>query len=316
MDKLRPLGRSVEDVLLPTFAAYAPLLLPRERAIKATRRETHRYGPTPRHQLDVYYPASPRPSASSAAAPVLVWLYGGGFVSGDRVNEGFAHSVVFGNVGHFFASRFGFTVVVPDYRLLSHGAKFPSGGEDVGLAVEWIRDTLAKRDGYAAVDLFLLGNSAGGIHAATYLLAPELKGSRDAIARAERSGPGVLLRGIVFLGVPFHWGSEDNAVLRGYFGEGKIWAHSPLGLLSAEQPPPPPGVKLSILISELDPELIYDSGEDFRRAWASADIAKDVLEGHNHISPQLGLATGVEREEAWGVQVAEFCLANATKYAA
>ncbi|KAI1381084.1 alpha/beta-hydrolase [Hypoxylon crocopeplum] len=318
MDKLRPLGRTIDDVLLPTFAAYAQYIIAKESEIKSTRRETYKYGFTTRHQLDVYYPNKGKTAvAPFRAKPVFVFFYGGGFVGGDKVNEGFAHSLIFKNVGHFFASHFGFTVIIPDYRLISHGAKFPSGGEDVKLVVEWIKTTLSKQEGYESIDLFLLGNSAGGIHVSTYLLYPEFKEAREAVASEERKGTGVLLRGVILLGVPFHWAKEDNVILRAYLGEGKIFENSSMGMLQKEKKkgsePTLPGVKISILVSELDPDLIYESSQQFKKEWTTADITYNVLEGHNHISPQLGLSTGIEKEEAWGVQVAEFCKSGATK---
>ncbi|KAI2616378.1 alpha/beta-hydrolase [Hypomontagnella submonticulosa] len=318
MDKLRSLGRGIDDVLLPTFAAYAQSLIAKESEIRSTRRETHQYGFTSRHQLDIYYPDKDKaPAAPFRAKPVFVFFYGGGFVGGNKINEEYAHSLVFRNVGHFFASRFGFTVVVPDYRLISHGAKYPSGGEDVKLVVEWIAKELSKQEGYESIDLFLLGNSAGGIHVTTYLLAPEFKEAREAVLAEERKGAGVLLRGVILLGTPFHWGKEDNVILRAYLGDGKIFENSSMGVLQREKKkgaePTLPGVKVNILVSELDPELIYDSSKEFKEEWKGAEISYDVLEGHNHISPQLGLSTGIEKEEAWGVQVAEFCQSCATK---
>ncbi|KAI2611565.1 alpha/beta-hydrolase [Hypoxylon fragiforme] len=323
MDQLRPLGRSIDDVLLPTFGAYAQNLIAKEKEIRSTRQETHPYGFAPRHKLDVYYPdANKKPDAAFRAKPVLIFFYGGGFVTGNKVNQDYAHSLVYANLGHYFAAHHGFTVVIPDYRLVSHGAKYPSGGEDLKLAIDWVVQTLTKQAGYESIDLFVLGNSAGGIHTATYLLDPAFKESRAAITAQERSGPGVLLRAIFMLGVPFHWGSEDNAVLRTYLGEedGKIWAHSSLGVLESEKkknngapPPSLPGTKVSVLVSELDPELMQESGKQFQKEWETANITYDVLDGHNHISPQLGLGTGIEKEEAWGAQVAEVCKASATK---
>ncbi|KAI5864108.1 alpha/beta-hydrolase [Durotheca rogersii] len=320
MDKLPPFGRTVDDVLLPTFAVYTPLLIAREREIRSTAVSTHQYGPTARHQVDVYLPAAAA-APSSGPVPVLIFVYGGGFVSGARVHEGFAHSLVFGNVGHFFAAR-GVAVLVPDYRLLAHGARFPSGGEDVALAVAWAAAHLPALLRRPDLDLFLLGNSAGGIHAATYLLAPEFRASRAAVTGP---GAGPRLRGVALLGVPFHWGGEDNAVLRAYLGAepDAIRERSPLGLLRAarargspeEGRPPLPGVAVALLVSELDPDLIRDSTDEFARAWEDAGGAavRHLLDGHNHISPQLGLGTGIEREEAWGVQLLEFLRANARK---
>ncbi|KAI0843273.1 alpha/beta-hydrolase [Hypoxylon sp. FL0890] len=315
MDKLRSLGRGIDDVLLPTFAAYAHSIIAKESEIRSTQHETHKYGPTERHQLDIYYPDKP-PSEPFRAKPVLVFLYGGGFVGGNKVNQEFAHGLVFGNVGHFFASRYGITVIVADYRLISHGAKFPSGGEDVKLVVNWVVNDLSKKEGYGSIDLFLLGNSAGGIHVTTYLLAADFKGAREKVLAEERKGPGVLLRGVTLLGVPFHWGKEDNAILKAYLGEGKIWENSSLGILEKEKKgaePTLPGVKLQILVSELDPELMYESAKQFRKEWTKVDVTYEVLEGHNHISPQLGLSTGIEKEEAWGVEVAEFYKSCASK---
>ncbi|KAI1496416.1 Alpha/Beta hydrolase protein [Biscogniauxia marginata] len=315
MDQLPPLGRYIQEVLLPTFGIYEKLLTAKEKEIKSTRRETHKYGPNPRQLLDVYYP-SEAPTAPFVAKPVLVFLYGGGFVGGDRVNQTYANGLIFANIGHFFASRFGFTVVIPDYRLLSHGAKYPSGGEDVKLVVDWITETLARQEGYAAIDLFLLGNSAGGAHVATYLLEPQFAKPRETVLAEERKGGGVLLRGTLLLGTPLHWGKEDNEVLRAYFGEGKIYENSPLGLLQRSKKeasgPNLPGVKIVTILSELDPEFIGQSANEFKEAWPGSDIEVIVIKGHNHISPQLGLGTGIEREEAWGVQVVEFCKLRAT----
>lgn len=342
MDTLPQLGRGVFEVLDATFAAYEPLLLQREREIKSTKRETHQYGAHPRQALDIYYPpeeeiAAAAPTAktfkaAAAAKPVLVFCYGGGFVEGERRKQQYAHDLVFANIGHYFAARHGVTVVIPDYRLLpSHGARFPSGGEDVGLVVDWIAGSLAKRDGYAAIDLFLMGNSVGGVHVSTWALHPAFADSVASVmvkktdVVGNRDGPGALLRGILLLGVPAHFGGEDNEILRGYFGAGAgdIAKNAPLGLLESAKERAGgdgapgsflPGVKLALLLSELDPEYIYESAKEFEEAWPDPGaVETQILKGHNHISPQVSLGTGIEREEAWGIQVVDFCEACASK---
>ncbi|KAK7752630.1 hypothetical protein SLS62_005399 [Diatrype stigma] len=336
MDALPQLGRGLLEVLDATFAAYEPLLLPRESEIKSTRRETHQYGTDPRQALDVYYPdeaAAARAQAHfPAARPVLVFLYGGGFFSGDRLKADYAHDAVFANIGHYFAARHGFTVVVPDYRLLlAHGARFPSGGEDVALAVDWIARSLTRQNGYAAIDLFVMGNSAGGVHAATWALHPAFADSVSRVtSEASRrggggGGPAVWLRALMLLGVPAHFNGEDNEILRGYFGDGAddIAKNAPLGLLKAATQQwvggassgagLVPGVKVAALLSELDPEYIYQSVGEFAEAWPGPGaVETHILRGHNHISPQVSLGTGIEREEAWGVQVADICRSAAS----
>ncbi|KAH9893778.1 alpha/beta-hydrolase [Xylariomycetidae sp. FL2044] len=320
MDQLKQFGRSIDDVLMPTFGAYADLLKAKAVEIRSTRHETHQYGDHERQLLDVYYPEKAPVAPFNDAEPVLAFFYGGGFVGGDRVNRGYADGLIFGNIGHFFASEYGITVVVVDYRLIAHGAKYPSGGEDVQRAVEWIGSSLVKKAGYESIDLFLLGNSAGGVHVATYLLDGQFAASRAKVLAEARAGPGALLRGGLFLGVPFHWGSESNGILTGYFGEGKkLWDHSPLGLLEAAKKkkkqggPELPGVGILIQMSELDVDMFIETAREFQQAWPGRSTVEfQILEGHNHISPQLGLATGIEKEEQWGRQVAVFLQSRAS----
>ncbi|KAI3341623.1 Alpha/Beta hydrolase protein [Ustulina deusta] len=306
MDKLPGLGRGIEEVLVPTFAAYEDLLKAKEADIRSARRETHSYGPDPRHVLDVYFPDDD--DQPPTRKTVLIFLHGGGFYAGARVNEGYAGGLIFGNLGRFFTSRFGVTVVVPDYRLLAHGAKYPSGGEDVAFVVDWVRASLARRDGYeGGVDLVLLGNSAGGVHVATFLLDPAFEAARAGLLA---QGAAVRLRGAVCLGTPFHWGDAHDEAIRAYLGEATVFENSPMGKLQAVMKQGSsarlPKVKVLVLVSELDPQLLFDTAEEFKRTWQDGDIEIQVLKGHNHISTQLGLSTGIEREEAWGVQVAEF----------
>jgi len=91
---------------------------------------------------------------------------------------------------------------VVDYRLISHGAVFPSGGEDLKLAIDWVTDHLGHNT-TRPLDLYLMGNSAGGVHLSTYLLAAEFSASRDEILSA--ASKGALLKGAVLLSVPFHF---------------------------------------------------------------------------------------------------------------
>ena len=319
MDTLPQLGTEVMEVLGPTFSAYESLVLANEDKIKSTKRETHAYGPETRQALDVYYPddgaATPAPFK---AKPVLVFLYGGGFVDGDKIKPGYAHDLVFANIGHYFASRHGFTVIIPNYRLLKHGAVFPSGGQDVKLVIDWISTSLAQKPGYDAVDLFLLGNSVGGIHATTWAFHPDFTESVANVTATARTGPGVLLRGLMLLGAPIHFGGDDNEILRAYYGGGPdvIAKNIPLALAEAAKQRAGanllPGVRIAQLLSELDPEYLYQSTKDLQDVWPNSEIETQIIKGHNHISPQCSLGTGIEKEEAWGIQVADFCRSRAS----
>ena len=83
-------------------------------------------------QLDVYYPpprADGDGDSRKEATPVLFFVYGGGFNTGDRSIAPRTFGLVYACVAAFFARR-GCVVVVPDYRLVPH-VVFPGGAEDV-----------------------------------------------------------------------------------------------------------------------------------------------------------------------------------------
>lgn len=304
----------------PTFQIYGPLLVKNADAIRSTKCETFTYGGHPRQKLDVYYPTQTqrRPSLASNNVPVLIFLHGGGLVAGSKNIPGFADGLAHANVGHFFAEKLGYTTIIPDYRLMSHGARFPSGGEDLAQVVDWVTETLSRQDGYSSIDLFIMGNSAGGIHLATYMLTADFAASRRKVMSMDPEVP-VSLRGIVLLSVPFNFKQTDQSradVLKAYFGE-DVHAHSPQGLLRAAMLKDPDdvfsNVKVMVLNGTLDPEdEILDPKADFLKEWKGlnedslAAVTVDMMEGQNHISPPLSLGTDIEKEEAWGFQVGTF----------
>ncbi|KAI1816640.1 Alpha/Beta hydrolase protein [Poronia punctata] len=307
MDKISTLPRAFDTtVLLFTFEAYSRLLLANSSGIRSVTRETHKYGPSPRHFLDIYFPDTPSPPGEKKT--VLIFFHGGGFFAGSRVNEEYAGGLIFGNIGRYFTWKLNMTVIVPDYRLLEHGAMYPSGGEDVAFVVKWVREKLGLlKEGYGkdGVDIVLLGNSAGGVHVAAFLFDP--------VFEEVRRDVDVGLRGVIFLGTPFHWGGKeqyDENVER-YLGKGKVGENAPIGILEdvirrTGSAPSLKECKVLIMLSEFDPEVLFESARDLENVWKGQEIETQVLEGHNHFSPQLGLGTGIEREEAWGVRVAEF----------
>lgn len=205
MEKLQDIPREIGPSVPLTMAAYGPLLEANADAIRSTKRETFTYGNHERQTLDVYYPTQTqkrRPSIYSSNVPVLVFLHGGGLIGGSKtlpLAGGLAHA----NLGHFFAEKLGYTTIIPDYRLMSHGARHPSGGEDVALVVDWIREHLAKQKGFDNIDLFIMGNSAGGVHMSTYLFASDFASSRSKVTTGDGEAA-IALRGVVFLSVPFN----------------------------------------------------------------------------------------------------------------
>ncbi len=111
------------------------------------------YGPAERQVLDIYRASEPR-----ADAPVIVFVHGGSWSSGDKsiykfVAEGF--------------TKDGFDVVVPNYRLYPE-AVYPDMIVDAGLAVKSAEAAFPDRP------LVLVGHSAGAYNVLMSVMAPEI----------------------------------------------------------------------------------------------------------------------------------------------
>ncbi len=141
------------------------------------------YGPHERQRLDVYAPQD------AQRRPVLLWVHGGGFVRGEKASEAHPYNA---HVGRW-AARSGLVGAVMDYRLLPN-ARWPSGGEDVAAAVDWLVAHAADRGGDPA-RIVVAGTSAGSVHVATAmqlgLLPPAvlLSGLYGATAPEDRDVP-------------------------------------------------------------------------------------------------------------------------------
>jgi len=95
--------------------------------------------------LDIYA------QAGAEAAPVLLFVHGGGWTSGDKGTYGY--------LGRSFASQ-GYVTVIPNYRL-SPEVQHPVHVRDVARAVAWTYNRIADYGGDPE-RIVLMGHSAGG----------------------------------------------------------------------------------------------------------------------------------------------------------
>ena len=121
-----------------------------------------KYGPAERNLLDVF-----TPEIDSSARPVLIFIHGGAFVTGDKHSTG---SPFYDNIA-LWAARHGFIGVTLIYRLAPQ-SPWPAGAEDIALAVNWVADNIGSRGGDGS-RIYLLGHSAGPAHVASYVSHPE-----------------------------------------------------------------------------------------------------------------------------------------------
>ena len=143
--------RRAFSLLLPgALAACNPAtLLNSTVSDSGVSRTSAAYAPGPRGGADIY-----RPTHAPSGVPLIIFIYGGGWNSGDRALYDF--------VGTPLARR-GAIVVIPDYRLYPE-VSFPAFVQDNAAAVAW---AVAHAAGWGADPrrVFLMGHSAGAYDA-------------------------------------------------------------------------------------------------------------------------------------------------------
>jgi acetyl esterase/lipase len=175
---------------LGTFDSLAP----RDAGARRVARDVA-YGEGPRRTLDVYAPAE-----AAGPLPVMVFIYGGSWRSGDKDDYEF--------LGNALASR-GFVTVVPDYRLVPE-VRFPGFVEDCAAALRWVSDHVAEHGGDPR-RIVLAGHSAGAYNAIMLALAGDYLRSAGVESGA--------VRGAIGLAGPYDFLPFDVEATRNAFGQ-------------------------------------------------------------------------------------------------
>ena len=160
---------------------------------KARGRVHLSYGADPAQQLYIY------PNRGAAPLPVLIFVHGGSWSSGDPADYGF--------IARNFAPA-GFVVVLAGYRLGPKG-RFPGMVEDTAAGVAWVHEHIAQLGGDPE-RIALMGHSAGAYNAAMVAL------DRQWLKRAGVD-PGVV-KGVVGLAGPYDFYPFDSEMARNALG--------------------------------------------------------------------------------------------------
>lgn len=205
--------------LLPVLAAAAcaPTTVLNTLEPRLTVRVTPdvAYAPGPRHDLDVYRPLTPR-----TGEPVVVFLYGGGWDSGEKSQYAF--------VGDALASH-GYLAIVANYRVYPQ-ARYPDFLVDSALAVRWAHDHAADY-GADPHNLFIVGHSAGAYNAV--MLALDKRWLGRVGLDPERD-----LRGVAGLAGPYDFLPLQSAELKTIFGPaGQAPDSQPVNHVGGRAPP-------------------------------------------------------------------------------
>jgi len=157
--KLKDMGKQFnEEIAGETREIYMPILNAIDRSGISVTSDVS-YGPDERNLLDVHVA-----DEGVTGAPTVIFFHGGGYVRG---HKNVAGDMLHGNVANFFV-RNGMIGLNATYRLAPE-AKWPDGATDVGAALAWAQENIAEYGGDPD-KIFLLGQSAGACHVATYVL--------------------------------------------------------------------------------------------------------------------------------------------------
>ena len=156
------------------------------------------FGDNPAQKLAVYG-AVKAEAGTEPAKPVIVFVHGGSWRSGDPDDYGF--------VARGLAPE-GFVVVLGGYRLGEEG-KFPAMLEDTAAAVAWVHANIARHGGDPDA-IFLAGHSAGAYNVAMVALDRQWLG-REGLADET-------LKGVVGLAGPYDFFPFDSDSTRAAFG--------------------------------------------------------------------------------------------------
>jgi len=152
------------------------------------------YAAGARRTLDICRPTG------AAAAPVVVFFYGGGWRSGSKG--------LYRYVAKALAGR-GYVAVVPDYRVYPE-VRYPDFIDDGALAVRWVKDN-AVRHGGDPEKLFVMGHSAGA-HIAAMLAVDASWLANVGLA------PGRDITGLIGIAGPYDYLPLRDETLKVIFG--------------------------------------------------------------------------------------------------
>lgn len=221
------------------------------------------FGSASQHRLDIY-----RPDKGDNGGPIVVFLYGGSWRSGDKAMYGF--------VGSALASR-GFTTVIPNYRLYPE-VKFPDFLDDAARAYAHVARTIPHA---AERGIVVMGHSAGAHMAALLVL------DRSYLDRLAPGAPRPIA--LVGLAGPYAFDPTTWPTTRDIFATApSAEAARPVAFAGPHAPP-------TLLAHGLADETVklYNT-RDLAAALAKASVAVEHVEydGIGHAGIVMALARG------------------------
>lgn len=240
---------------------YHTAALPRAQAVHDIAYRTDAAADPAKHRLNLFVPDAP------PDWPVVVFVHGGGWTSGDR-DYRFAGRDVYNNIGRYLAAH-GVGAAVISYRLLPQ-VPWPAQHDDVAAAVAWVYRHIGAYGGNPAA-LFLMGHSAGAHLAARVALDPaplRAQGLPDGVVCGVVAASGA---GYAMTDAPTYDLGADFGYLARLFGAGDPTGDWPraASTVTYVHPGAPPFL---LLFAEGEPEPFHRQARVLRQALAAAGV--------------------------------------------
>lgn len=222
------------------------------------------FGDDPRQKLDIYVP-----NGLTKPAPVIVFLYGGSWQTGDRTGYRW--------VGQTFAAQ-GIVTVIADYRLYPP-AHFPQFVEDGALALRKVHEGIAQYGGDPN-RVFITGHSAGAYNA--IMLASDPKYLREV------GGDFSWLRGAIGIAGPYDFLPMTDPDIIALFNGPNDPQTQPITFIDGKRPP-------MLLVAGTADDTVSPGNTERMTAKLKAhgSEAQEILyPGIGHIGIILSLAPG------------------------
>jgi acetyl esterase/lipase len=255
--------------MLGALSACSPVKVLNALSPRAGIQETRnvRYAPGDRHELDIYSPESRSP------APVVVFVYGGGWTDGNKGTYRFVAAAL---------AAHGFLTVVPDYQVFPQ-VRFPTFLQDNAGAVAWVKRNIARYGGDPG-RVFLMGHSAGAYNVAMLTLDKQWLG-------AEGLDPDRDIIGTIGLAGPYDFLPLHDPELEDIFAPaGDLRLSQPISFARADAPP------MLLLAGSDDTTVLPRNTEHLAAAIrrAGGAVREGIYPGVNH-TKIIGAMAGVLR---------------------
>ncbi len=213
------------------------------------------YGGDKRQVLDIFLPAK------SGTFPVMIFVHGGAWSSGDRD--------MYGSVGYFYAKN-GYATVIVDHRL-SPDVKHPAHIEDVAMAFAWVKSHISNYGGDPE-KIYLSGHSSGA-HLISLLVTNQRYLVKEGVRKSD-------IKGITAISGVYSIGTTVSIAGYGHVfpnSEDKYDA-SPINFIEKDIPP------FLIIYAENDLMTLAGQSTSFHKALKAKGVPATIhcVKGENH----------------------------------